>query len=204
MRKTILLCGLLLVGTCCSASRGAVFERDWMTSGDGLLTYDNVHRREWLDLSVSRIDQFPEPRLENALAELAPGGLFEGFTWAKTRAVRQLAISGGIDISTTDVAINAVPTNAMIDLLSPTLESSFGRRQTVGFINEPETTYTSYPPYDAAAFTRQGGFAGVFFNASDDTLRSPSNGLMLYRPVPEPTTIFPMLFSLVLLLTVRL
>jgi hypothetical protein len=42
-----------------------VFSRDWKTPGDGLLTYDDVNQREWLDLSVSRLDQFPVPRFEN-------------------------------------------------------------------------------------------------------------------------------------------
>ena len=37
----------LLAANLCSA---AVFERDWKTPGDGLLTYDDVNRREWLDL----------------------------------------------------------------------------------------------------------------------------------------------------------
>ena len=34
-------------------SQAAVFERDWLAPGDGLLTYDDVNKREWLDLSVS-------------------------------------------------------------------------------------------------------------------------------------------------------
>jgi hypothetical protein len=167
-------------------ARGAVFERDWMTPGDGLLTYDTVHRREWLDLSVSRIDQFPVPRLQNAIAQLEPGGLFDGFTWAKSRAVRQLAVSGGIDISTTDVAINGVPTNAMIDLLSPTIDFQSIRRS-IGFINEKQTISTA-PPFNAAAFHSQSRNAGLFIYLSIDELNTISNGLMLYRPVPEPAS----------------
>lgn len=68
------------------ASAG-VFERDWKAPGDGLLTYDDVNQREWLDVTVSSLNQFPEPRLDNAVAEIATGGRFAGFTWAKRRDV---------------------------------------------------------------------------------------------------------------------
>jgi hypothetical protein len=187
-RLVVCLPTVLLISYISICSVGAaVFERDWQSPGDGLLTYDDVHRREWLDLSVSRLSQFPEPRFENAIAEIASGGLFEGFTWAKSRAVRQLAVSGGIDISTTDVAINGVPTDAMIDLLGPTAEFLPNRRS-IGFINEAQTVHPGVPPYDGAAFIKQ-GFAGVFFHLPDDLLRFTSNGLMLYRPVPEPGSI---------------
>jgi hypothetical protein len=65
------------------SANAAVFERDWQTPDDGLLTYDDVNRREWLDVSQSLLIQFPgstlEQRYQSALAELAPGGMFEGF-----------------------------------------------------------------------------------------------------------------------------
>jgi hypothetical protein len=43
-------------------ARGAVFERDWQTPGDGLLTYDDVNRREWLDVTQTQLWLFPGNR----------------------------------------------------------------------------------------------------------------------------------------------
>ena len=36
-------------------SSAEVFERDWKTPGDGLLTYDDVNRQEWLDLTETQL-----------------------------------------------------------------------------------------------------------------------------------------------------
>ena len=100
MKRTLVPFSLMLLFPCIHSASAAVFERDWQSPGDGLLTYDDVNRREWLDLSVSRLDQFPEPRLENAVAEIAPDGLFEGFKWAKRHHVISFAESAGIDTTT--------------------------------------------------------------------------------------------------------
>jgi hypothetical protein len=178
---------IALAVTPLDAAKATVFERDWKTPGDGLLTYDDVSQREWLDLSVSRLDQFPEPRLEHAIAEIATGGLFEGFIWAKYDDVRNFATSAGINIATTDLAINGIPTNEVIDLLGPTFDSAVSRRS-VGLINEMQSVHPNAPPYDGAAFRIQ-AFAGLYFNISDDLLRQTSNGLMLYRVVPEPSSL---------------
>jgi hypothetical protein len=88
----------------------AVFERDWKAPGDGLLTYDDVNRREWLDLSQSELSQFPYPFLEPALAELTPGGRFEGFQWATGDDVIALAESAGIDTTRRLSVMNGPPT----------------------------------------------------------------------------------------------
>jgi hypothetical protein len=41
-------------------SGAAVIQHDWKTPGDGLLTYDDVNQREWLDLSQTlQSSQFP-------------------------------------------------------------------------------------------------------------------------------------------------
>lgn len=45
---------LVLIGfslTSLSPASAAVMEVDWKTPGDGLLTYDTVNKRKWLDLS---------------------------------------------------------------------------------------------------------------------------------------------------------
>jgi hypothetical protein len=189
MKRIAAGCVLLVFASLISSAGAAVFARDWKTPGDGLLTYDDVNRREWLDVTVSRLDQFPAPRLENAIAEITPGGLFEGFTFAKRADVRAFAQSGGIDTSTTDIAVNHLPTVEMIDLVGATFEQ-FAIKRSVGIVNEVQTSHTNAPPYDAAAFlTNSGGFAGLLFFLPDDLLRPTTNGLMLYRNVPEPASL---------------
>jgi hypothetical protein len=90
--------GCMLFLVCCIGSAdAAIFQRDWKAPGDGLLTYDDVNQRVWLDVTESQLSKFPEPRLDNALAELAPGGMFNGFTFAKRNDVFALAQSAGID-----------------------------------------------------------------------------------------------------------
>jgi hypothetical protein len=179
-------------------TQAALFERDWKTPGDGLLTFDDVNNREWLDLSMSRLSQFPEPRLENAIAEIAPGGIFEGFTWAKRDEVRGLAESAGIDLSTTALSVNRDPVEETITLLGITLQS-LGALRAVGFINEAQDPDLIPPPYDGAAFlinvnpATGGGYAGVFFSVNDDLLRPTANGLMLFRQIPEPAS-SPLIF----------
>jgi len=96
----------------------AVFERDWKMPGDGLLTYDDVNQREWLDLPVSLLSQFPTPRYENAVAETAPGGVFEGFTLAKSPDVIALAESAGIDMSTIEYEVNGETISRLVGLLT--------------------------------------------------------------------------------------
>jgi hypothetical protein len=186
MNKTMLVCALVLFATYCPAANGAVFERDWTTPGDGLLTYDDVNRREWLDLSVSRLDQFPQPRLENALAEIGPGGIFEGFTFAERADVIPFAQSAGINTSTFNFATNEQPTADLIELLSVTFQNSATVRS-IGYIDEP----TGNPRVGADfhvqfnSITGEGSMAGLFL--SGDLLSITVPGLMLFRNIPEPS-----------------
>jgi hypothetical protein len=41
----------LVLSVAATQAEAAVFERDWKAPGDGLLTYDDVNQRVWLDLS---------------------------------------------------------------------------------------------------------------------------------------------------------
>jgi hypothetical protein len=182
------LAALLIVSIHSAAA--AVFERDWHTPGDGLLTYDDVHRREWLDLSVSRMDQFPEPWLENAVAQIAPGELFDGFQWAKRDDVISFAESAGIDTTTLNPFItnNEIAVTGLIELLSVTYQSSQLTRS-IGFIDEYEFGQQSGAIFklNANPITGEVALAGLSIGG-DDLLGLGSSGLMLYRVVPEPTT----------------
>ena len=179
-----------------------MFERDWQMPGDGLLTYDDVSRREWLDLSVSRLNQFPEPQLENAIAEIMPGGLFEGFNLASRSDVLALAESGGVDTSTSNLAVNQIAMSELIELLGSTFarDTPVFIRRSVGFIDEVDTN----PPmaHQMGVVLRviaipysDAGTAGLYFSSSDDSLFQGSTGLMLYRVVPEPSTLMQLLMA---------
>jgi hypothetical protein len=184
MNKTMLVCAFVLLATYCPAARGAVFERDWKTPGDGLLTFDDVNNRVWLDLSQSRLDQFPQPRLENALAEIGPGGLFEGFTFAERTDVIPFAQSAGINTATHNFAINEQPTGDLIELLSITFQNSLTTRS-IGYINEPGGTPRLGADFFVSPENGPSGLAGLFF--SSDPLGPIVPGLMLFRNIPEPS-----------------
>jgi hypothetical protein len=170
---------------------GAVISRDWKFPGDGLLTYDDVNQREWLDLSQTLLSvQFPgntrDERYQYVVGQLGPNGLFAGFDVAKSQDVVKLAQSAGIDTSTFDSNLNALPTLALGDLLSFTaVFAATGSKFSVGLIDEFET------PPDSGQFGSKIGVsvtsqAGLRITSSDDLLVSPPPGVMLFRPVPEP------------------
>jgi hypothetical protein len=189
MNRVFRYCMLFVVVVAVPAN-AAVFERDWKTPGDGLLTYDDVNRREWLDLSQSVLFQFPSPFLEPALAELASGGRFEGFHLANGDDAIALAESAGIDTAGL-TQNNAVPMNTLIDLLG-FAEPPYSHRAIICCAPDiPEFQFESPIAY----FTVIGPnpFTGIveaglrIFQRGG--LITPSDGLMLYRPIPEPSSL---------------
>jgi len=197
MNRIVAVCTAVILLMLLSPASAAVFERDWMTEGDGLLTYDDVNRREWLDLSVSRLDQFPQPRLENAIAEIAPGGLFDGFTFAKRKDVIRLAQSAGVDVMTMEPSINETSISGLIELLSITFQAQPSVRS-IGFIDELQETRQVGADFFLSRGFNNGPFqmAGLDISASNDLLQLGSTGLMLFRVVPEPSTIWMLTLSL--------
>jgi hypothetical protein len=182
---------LLVTATVSGAS---VFERDWKTPGDGLLTYDDVNNREWLDLSESLVFQFPgatlEARYQSVVAETLPGGLFDGFAVASRAEVILLAQSAGIAVETDDFATNAGPVGQMIDLLSATLEFSGGHLRSYGFIDEVSYSPSGVPFRFATIFRVDPrtpplrSRADLSFSINDDFIGV--SGVLLYRAIPEP------------------
>lgn len=85
---TFLICTAAIL----PALHAAVSERDFLAPGDGLLTYDDVNHREWLDL--------PET-LDWSLAELheaiGPRGSLWGFYFATVEDVTGLAASASVE-----------------------------------------------------------------------------------------------------------
>jgi hypothetical protein len=82
-----LLLTIILQAPLCAA----VFQRDLHSPGDGLITYDDVSNREWLDLTeTATVD------LSVVREALEPGGTLAGFHFATAQDVVPLAISAGV------------------------------------------------------------------------------------------------------------
>jgi len=179
-------------------SNAAVIQRNWKTPGDGLLTYDDVNQREWLDLSVSLLNQFPAPQLPNAVAEIGAGGRFDGFAWGRKWDVLRLAQSAGINVTTGDYSINQAATRQLIELLGVTLDRPPFVRS-AAFIDP--TDFAVPAPSQAGVhlyvsvnpLTGEGGIAGVTPSSINDLFYPTYDprivGLFLFRPVPEPDAV---------------
>jgi hypothetical protein len=190
----VLFCLVLLAGTPSSA---AVFERDWKTPGDGLLTYDDINQREWLDLTETQLFKFPGGTLEEqylaVVAETAPGGMFNYFAPAASCDVIALAASAGIDTSTELASINKTPALNLIDLLG-VLASTSGSAISPGVVTPSGSSLTSDVIFYSAG--RSASSAGY---DSDKSVLA-YHGVWLYRQVPEPQGILLFLsFSIILL-----
>lgn len=70
----------------------AIIARDFRSAGDGLLTYDTLNQREWLDLN----ETFGKS-VEEIEIELTDAGEYRKFHLATFEDVRSLAISVGFD-----------------------------------------------------------------------------------------------------------
>src|SRR5436309_6392015 len=73
-----------------SGARGAIISRDFRAPGDGLLTYDDVTQREWLDITETN-----HSTLAAVQRSLQLGGSLFGFNIATVDDVRSLAASAG-------------------------------------------------------------------------------------------------------------
>jgi hypothetical protein len=177
----------------------AVISHDWKTPGDGLLTYDDVNQREWLDLSQSLLSaQFPgvdrNERYDYVIQQTNPSGIFAGFAVAKSLDVSLFAQSAGIDISTHSYPINANRTLALGELLSYTVDSTItGSKFAVGLLDEfggPENPGQFGAKIGVSFAVR----AGLQFTNNDDLLFLPPPGVMLFRNIPEPTALVLIMF----------
>jgi len=199
------LASFLLLVFAASAS-AAVSERDWENAppGNGLLTFDDVNNREWLDLSETILDQFPgatgPEKIQSVVKELNPGGMFEGFTIANSNDVIALAQSAGISTSTFDFNTNQDATKYIIELLSPTIVLSSSRFATIGAIDETGRGRL----FSAFSFDERGtgrSTAGLGISPGIEGTLAQA-GVMLYRVIPEPDAVMLFVKSSLLLLGV--
>ena len=209
MNRTLAIALIGVLSIVARKGDAAVFERDWQAPGDGLLTFDDVNKREWLDLSQTLLsDQFPggppvfpgprERRYQYVAGQTGPGGLFEGFTVAKSQDAAALANSAGIAHTTFDFAANAAPTSVLIQLLGSTHEfSATGSKLAIGLIDELDVRFSRLSAnYFVYPTSGANGQAGLRLGQSHTEFIAPP-GVMLYRnAVPEPSTwIFFLMFS---------
>jgi hypothetical protein len=179
-------------------SSAAVISRDWKTPDDGLLTFDTVNKREWLDLSQSILSsEFPgddpsphftrELRYQYVASQTGPGGLFEGFTVGTAGDVIALAHSASIDTSTLNPTTNGAAAAQLLSLVGPTYEGAADFMAGLGLLDEPLVgDLTLIRPcviIHSATFQ-----AGVTFGRAHFQVPDPP-GVMMYRAIPEPTGI---------------
>lgn len=188
MKRTSFSCLLLGCLLFHGSANSAVMELDWKTPGDGLLTFDDVNLREWLDvpLTLSSSGQFPN----GVLLELQPGGLLEEFTWAKSSDIIAFAQSAGIDTNTLNFSTNHSVTGQVIDLLGITLgPNSQGDVFSGGRLDEivPSSGLRVGGIFEVMP---SGARAGLFLSSHIDIVGRLATGYLLYREaIPEPPTI---------------
>lgn len=171
-------------------SHAAVIEHDWKTPGDGLLTYDTLNQREWLNLTETQLFNFPgDTPLQQFAAvveQTSPAGAFEGFQVATSADVYALAISAGIDTSTYSLSVNRIPSELFIELVGETRDfgSASLNRSSAGILAEPSNVAeVVYAPQGLGSRPGPPG-AGLVTNGYVET----RVGVWLYRPVPEPSS----------------
>jgi hypothetical protein len=191
----------------CCACHGAVFERDWQTPGDGLLTYDNVNRREWLDLSESLLDQFPgstlEAKYQSVVTETLPGREFAGFVVAAPADVLRLAQSAGIDVNTTTLTVNELATRGLVELMEPTFDfPPHNVVLTAGMLSVLEMDCNCRLVANISVGPSGAGVNLLSVGELSHDFPATIIGAMLYRPVPEPSALPTALIGALMLLQV--
>ena len=184
--KLVTLLTLVFLTAVVATTQAAVFERDWKTPGEGLLTYDDVNQREWLDLSETLLVNWGS-NPANVVAELGSGGYFEGFTFAKSADLIALAESAGIDTGTLEFVTNGAATSSLVTLLEGTSTSG---NSSFALIDEFSGTPMTLASQQVASITVNVNFniAGLRFIPYLSLGDRPFliTGVMLYRVVPEP------------------
>ncbi len=208
LRTLTILAGCFVLTGSMSA---AVISRDWVTPGDGLLTYDTLSGLEWLDLSQTLMGDYPgvtfEDRFQAVVAKTASGERFEGFRVATVAEAKQLILSSGINPTTNDFAINGGPVNSLIELISPTMDGP-RLRLASGALDElfPATATSNYrrglglnydPPRIAAAATGNHYITSFPYSTANF---DPERAVFLVRiSVPEPGSILAASLAIVLI-----
>ena len=204
-----------------AASSAGLIERDLWGSGDGLITFDSVNRREWLDLPTTLDTTVSEVQIE-----MEPGGRFEGFQFATRDDVLQLADAAGVPLRDSNEIFATPNARSAIELLDWMVYATGGAlgdsKWTYGQVAfDPNTTppalddtnfyifstFRNSPQYGHPQSGGGGDFGYAYFDGPFWSSAGPVGGygdlgpFWLYREaIPEPNsasllaTIFAALF----------
>lgn len=172
-----------------------VVERDRKESGDALLTFDDVNRREWLDLTetlcqrgTQRFVCEPIVSFEDVLTELDVEGRCAGFSVASVEDVYGLAASAGINATGSEWSVeNVEPVTQLQSLVGVTDDGSWGAiwSEGIAWWNDSDSfkrvwlVVSKLPPHDRAGFSDSGD---AFTLDDGNTERTPVTGVWLFRP----------------------
>lgn len=180
-----LVFGISVIGFAGSAASGALIERDWLALGDGLLTYDDVNQREWLDLTETQLQGFPgesiEERFFAVVDQTSPGGKFAGFVVGNETELLELALSGGVDPSSMQATVNGAAVSEAIELFGIT-------RFTTASVASEALLLGANGETEGAGFIYVAGRSESIAHLAFDLAQSIDDGVWLYRVVPEPTS----------------
>ncbi|QDT70151.1 hypothetical protein MalM25_30960 [Planctomycetes bacterium MalM25] len=222
MRHLALLLSLYLN---CPATAGVV-SRDLFEPGDGLLTYDDVNQREWLDFSVT------ESESDNTvLSRLGRDGDLSGFQWATNSDVHSFAtglnapwelISGGTNnLQIVFASVSALPlaeysgdhellaaigATAVVDLVGNSFLLSYGRTAFDGTVDGLDRRSVALAGRGLVEDGRKLFSFLLIDRVSIAASPTPISGYWLYRdaaPIPEPTTAWLMLAACLAALRLR-
>ena len=101
---------------CTRSSTAAILSRDFLNSGDGLLTYDSLNEREWLDITETAGQS-----IDSIMTSLVPGGTLAEFSIASPEDIFALVESAGYDRSLPNHKNQFLAGNHLIDLLGESL-----------------------------------------------------------------------------------
>jgi len=124
--------------------RAAIIERDLYEPGDGLLTFDTINRREWLDVTATG-------ELSFAAVEwlLAPGRPLDGFELGSVADVELLVDSSGLNSISMTVEQREAIGDELMTLLGITIEVITEFSEYAG--GGPVLDYPGYDGFDYAS-----------------------------------------------------
>lgn len=187
MRKITLFLTVVLGLAASGTARAVLIERDFLSPGDGLLTFDDQSGLEWLDLTETQGSSFNEVQ-----SLVLPGGAYEGFRVVTPEEAGGLLSSFGVAAPTVELVWFDIPLDAgnqFINLLGVTASRSLWDASIGTF--DPGLTPNSLSSYRIQVgedFVGSGDFARVRLEGegADST---GGFGTYLVReaaPIPEP------------------
>ena len=193
--KKIAAVGVLALGAT-TAGAGVITdlsERDWLTSGDGLLTFDASSGLEWLDLTVT---------VGNSILDTEAASFFGEFRWASIGQIDSLLLAAGLPAGFRDSEDAEViaTTTSLIEFLGA-INSTNHHYGTSGVVVLLPVTAPYFEIFASDIFiSTAGGFSIAVVDIpfpltiSDPSFRFSSSGSWLVRDgvpaaVPEPATL---------------